>query len=113
MATQVLDTAALEQLDAVIKGEVITADRHDYDDAREVFNRLIDRRPGAIVRCKDPADVIACVEVARANALEVAVRGGGHAVSGAAVCDGGLVIDLTMMKRVIVDPLTRTARVQG
>ena len=62
MATQVLDTAALEQLDAVMKGPVITPDRHGYDEARKVFNAAIDRRPGVIVQCLDPHDVIACIE---------------------------------------------------
>src|SRR6059058_3068335 len=113
MATHVLDSAAAEQLDAVIKGQVITPGHEDYDEARKIFNRMIDRHPGAIVRCKDPSDVIACVEVARAGAVEVAIRSGGHAVNGSALCDGGIVIDLTGMRRIRVDPQARTVSVQA
>ena len=113
MATHVLDSAAAEQLDAVIKGQVITPGHEDYDEARKIFNRMIDRHPGAIVRCKDPSDVIACVEVARAGAIEVAIKSGGHAVNGSALCDGGIVIDLSSMRRIKVDPQARTASVQA
>ena len=73
----------------------------------------IDRRPGLIVRCRDTADVIASVNFARANDVLVAVRGGGHNVAGRALCDDGLVIDLSRMRSVHVDPATRTVRVQG
>jgi hypothetical protein len=85
-------------------GQLLTPDDDGYDDARLVWNGMIDRHPGAIARCVDADDVMAAVRVAREHALLLAVRGGGHNVAGAAVCDGGLVIDLSAMKDVEVDP---------
>src|SRR4051812_30884238 len=113
MATQVLDSAAIEQLQGSVKGEVITPEHEKYDEARTVFNAMVDKRPAAIVRCKDPHDVIAVVELARVRAAEVAVRCGGHGVTGSQLCDDGIVIDLTPMKRITVDPETRTVRAQA
>jgi FAD/FMN-containing dehydrogenase len=94
-------------------GDVIAPGHVGYDDARAVWNGTVDRRPGLIVRCGSTADVAAAVRFARARDLEIAVRGGGHNVAGTAVCDGGIVIDLSAMRAVIVDPVERTARVQG
>jgi FAD/FMN-containing dehydrogenase len=91
-------------------GELIGPDQPNYDDARKVWNGLIDRRPWIIARCTKAADVAAAVRFARERQLTVAVRGGGHNVAGTAVCDGGLVIDLSPMKRISIDPLTRTAQ---
>jgi len=85
----------------------------DYDAARAIQNGLIDRRPGLIVRCSGTADVIEAVTFARAHGLLLAVRGGGHNVAGNAICDGGLVIDLSLMRAVHIDAGTRTVRVQG
>ncbi|WP_336343221.1 FAD-binding oxidoreductase [Halalkalicoccus ordinarius] len=85
----------------------------DYDDARAVWNGMIDKRPALIARCRGVADVITAVNFARENDLLVAVRGGGHNVAGTAVCDGGLVIDLSEMRGVRVDPEARTAWVQA
>jgi FAD/FMN-containing dehydrogenase len=84
-----------------------------YEETRQVWNGLIDRRPALIARCTGAADVIDAVNFARDNNLLVSVRGGGHNVAGAAVCDGGIMIDLSLMRGVHVDAQTRTARAQG
>jgi FAD/FMN-containing dehydrogenase len=95
------------------RGVLITPDHRDYDDARAVWNGAVDRRPRLIARCRGTADVAAAVRFARDCDLEVAVRGGGHNVAGTAVCDDGIVIDLSVMRAVSVDPVERTALVQG
>ena len=95
------------------RGEVIAPDHDGYDDARAVWNGTVDRRPRLIARCSGTADVAAAVRFARDRDLEIAVRGGGHNVAGTAVCDDGIVIDLSAMRAVPVDPVGRTARVQG
>jgi FAD/FMN-containing dehydrogenase len=95
------------------RGQLVTADDSGYDDARAVWNGAIDRRPRLIARCSGTADVAAAVRFARDHDLEIAVRGGGHNVAGTAVCDDGIVIDLSAMRAVWVDPVGRTARVQG
>jgi FAD/FMN-containing dehydrogenase len=84
-----------------------------YEEARRIWNGAIDRRPACIARCTGAADVIAAVRLARERDLEVAVRSGGHGVAGHAVCDGGLVIDLSPMKGIRVDPAARTARAEA
>ena len=91
------------------RGDVIVPGDHDYDDARAVWNGTVARRPRLIARCSGTADVAAAVRFARDCALEIAVRGGGHNVAGTAVCDGGMVIDLSAMRAVLVDPADRTA----
>ena len=96
-----------------LRGPLLRPDDAGYDTARRVWNGLIDRRPVLIARCTGVADVIEAVNFARAHDLLVAVRGGGHGVAGPAVCDGGLVIDLTPMKGIQVDPEARTARAQA
>ncbi len=95
------------------RGDVIVPDHADYEDVRAVWNGRIDRRPRLIARCSGTADVAAAVRFARDRDLEIAVRGGGHNVAGTAVCDGGIVIDLSAMRSVYVDPTDRTAVVQG
>jgi FAD/FMN-containing dehydrogenase len=95
------------------RGDVITPEHHEYDRARAVWNGTVDRRPKVIARCSGTADVAAAVRFARDRDLEVAVRGGGHNVAGTAVCDDGIVIDLSAMRAVSVDPVERTALVQG
>jgi FAD/FMN-containing dehydrogenase len=85
----------------------------DYDEARRVWNGAIDRRPALIARCGGADDVAAALRLARERGLEVAVRGGGHGVAGWAVCDDGLVIDLSAMRGVSVDPGARVARAEG
>jgi len=93
-----------------IAAHVIRPDDPGYDDARAVFNAMIDRRPLAIVRCRDALDVAAGIRYARDHDLVLSVRGGGHGVAGNAVCDGGIMLDLSSMKDVTVDPAERTAR---
>jgi FAD/FMN-containing dehydrogenase len=100
-------------LRAALRGEVIDRSHADYDEARRVWNGLIDRHPAVIARCASTADVVEAVRVARRNRPVVSVRGGGHQVAGSAVCDDGLVIDLSTMKGVHVDPVARTARAQA
>ena len=95
------------------RGQLIAAGHADYDTARAVWNGAVDRRPRLIARCGGTADVAAAVRFAREQALEIAVRGGGHNVAGTAVCDDGIVIDLSAMRAVWVDPVGRSARVQG
>jgi FAD/FMN-containing dehydrogenase len=113
MATQVLDNTALEQLAGSVKGKVFTPGTDGYDEARTVFNAMVDKRPAAIVKCVDPHDVIAAIELARVRAAEVSVRSGGHGVTGSQISHGGIVIDLTEMKRITVDPEARVVRAQG
>src|SRR5512145_1801322 len=95
------------------RGRLISPDHAEYDIARAVWNGAIDRRPRLIARCVGTADVVAAVRFARDHDLEIAIRGGGHNVAGTAVCDDGIVIDLSAMRAVLVDPAGRTARVQG
>jgi FAD/FMN-containing dehydrogenase len=109
----VVGLAAVEQLRRSVRGQVLRPEDAGYETGRKVWNGMIDRRPALIVRCSGTADVVAAVNFARAQNLPVAVRGGGHNVAGNAVCDGGLVIDLSLMNSVRVDPERRLARVCG
>jgi len=94
-------------------GQLIGPGHLAYEEARRVHNGLIDRRPSVIARCRGAADVVAALAFGRANGLEIAVRGGAHNVGGRATVDGGLVIDLSLMKGIHVDPRSRVARAQG
>jgi FAD/FMN-containing dehydrogenase len=96
-----------------ISGEVIAARTAGYDDARRVWNGLIDRRPLAVVRCGGPADVIQAIQFARSEGLPLSVRGGGHNVAGSSICDRGVVIDLSSLREVTVDAGARRAAVGG
>ncbi|MDP9368989.1 MAG: FAD-binding oxidoreductase [Chloroflexota bacterium] len=108
-----LDPAAVDRLATALRGTIIQPGDPNYDEARKVYNAMIDRRPALIARCHDAADVIAAVTFARDQGLLVAVRGGGHNGAGLGVCDDGIVLDLSLMKGVRVDPIRRTARVAG
>jgi FAD/FMN-containing dehydrogenase len=108
-----LDEAAVEAFRAMVRGAVFRPGDEGYDDARRIWNGMIDRRPRLIVWCTGVADVIDAVNFAREQGLLVAVRGGAHSAAGHATCDGGIVIDLTPMKGVRVDPVARTVRAQG
>lgn len=96
-----------------IRGEVILPQDTDYDESRKVYNAMIDKRPGMIVKCVDAADVISCVNYGRENDLLIAIRGGGHNGGGLGICDDGLVIDLSGIKFVRVDTANNTVRVGG
>jgi FAD/FMN-containing dehydrogenase len=106
-------TIDLADLEAGFRGRLIGPESDDYDDARRVWNGAIDRRPGCIARCSGVADVVEAVRFGRERGLTLAVRGGGHSIPGHSVCDDGLVIDLSPMQGVWIDPGARVARVQG
>jgi FAD/FMN-containing dehydrogenase len=110
---QTLDEAALSDLRAGLRGDLIVPSDEHYDAARAVYNGMIDRRPALIARCVDVADVMAAVDFARVHRLTLAIRGGGHNGGGLGTCDDGLVIDLSQMKGTHVDPVARTVRVAG
>ena len=99
-------------LAARLRGQLFYPGEPDYDQARKVWNAMIDRRPALIVRAKGAADVMAAVAFAREHGLEIAIRGGAHNVAGNAVCDHGLMLDLSAMTSIRVDPAQRTARVE-
>jgi hypothetical protein len=105
-----MSESAIAKLKDTVRGQVIRPEDPGYDAARTLPNAMIDRRPALIARCAGAADVIACVRFARDNEVLVSVRGGGHSVAGKSACDGGLVIDLSTMKGMRVDPGSRTAR---
>jgi FAD/FMN-containing dehydrogenase len=108
MATRTISTLA-----DGFAGELLGPGDAGYDEARKVWNGAIDRRPALIARCAGVPDVVAALDHARERDLLVAVRGGGHSVAGQAVCDDGIVIDLSPMRGIAVDPRARTARAQG
>ena len=111
--SMVLDEAMVHGFKTSLRGPLLRPGDAGYDDARHVWNGMIDRRPALIVRCTGVADVITAVQFARTHNLLVAVRGGGHNVAGHAVYDGGLMIDLSRMKGLRVDPIRRTAHAQA
>jgi FAD/FMN-containing dehydrogenase len=102
----------IEELAEVASGQVITAGEADYDEGRSVWNGRFDRRPAAIIRCREADDVKAAVDFARRRGLRLAVKGGGHSNAGHSTIEDGLLIDLSLMKGVEVDPHSKTARVQ-
>lgn len=108
-----VSTEVADKLAAGFGGDVIRPNDPSYEECRRVWNGSIDRRPGLIARCAGVADVIAAVKVAREAGIRVAVRSGGHSFPGLSVCDDGMVIDLSLMKGIRVDPKARTARVQA
>jgi FAD/FMN-containing dehydrogenase len=103
---------ALDAFRAAFRGPLLLPTDPGYDDARSLWNAMIDRRPGMIARATGTADVVAAVRFAREHGLLSSVKGGGHNIAGLAVCDGGLMIDCSLMKGVWIDPAARTARAQ-
>src|SRR3977135_4000679 len=106
-------TLTLDKLREQVRGEVIAPDDDGYELARRVHNAMIDRRPSVVVRPANAGDVMAAVDFARESPPALAARGGGHSVPGFGTCDGGVVIDLSRMRSVRVDPAKRTARAEG
>jgi len=113
MPTPKLDDNSIQQLKATLRGRIIEPTDKDYDDARKVYNAMIDKKPRLIVRCVDVADVIASVNFARENTLLLAIRSGGHNAGGLGIADDALVIDLAPIKYTRVDPAARTVTVGG
>lgn len=110
--TTTVNAAEIEALAARLRGSVLEPGQAAYDEARSVWNAMIDRRPGLIVRCAGASDVISSVRFAREHSLLVSVRGGGHNIAGSAVSEGGLLIDLSQMKSVRVDPAAQRAWIE-
>ncbi len=108
---QTLEESAIAGLRAGLRGELVQPDDRGYDEVRKVHNGMIDKRPALIARAADAADAISAVNFARDNGMLLAVRGGGHSGAGLGTNDGGLVIDLSPMRGVRVDPAVRTVRV--
>ncbi len=111
--TERTNTAPYTELAAALRGELICATDPGYDEARAVYNAMIDKYPDAIARCRDTADVVACVGFAREHDVEISVRSGGHNAAGLGVADGALVIDLSLMRSTTVDPQQHTVRVDA
>ncbi|MDH3605311.1 MAG: FAD-dependent oxidoreductase, partial [Candidatus Tectomicrobia bacterium] len=108
-----LDEAVVDTFRANLHGALICPEDATYEQARKVWNGMIDKRPAMVARCTGVADVVAAVNFARTHDLLVAIRCGTHNAAGHATCDGGLVIDLTPMKGIRVDPVNRRAHAQG
>jgi FAD/FMN-containing dehydrogenase len=108
-----LEPNAAADLRARLRGALLGPGEPGYDEARALWNAMIDRRPALIARCLGVADVVTCVNFARERGLTLSVKGGGHNISGLAACDGGLMLDMSLMRGVWVDPTARTAHVQA
>ena len=108
-----IEESSIANLQNGLRGELIQRGNESYDEARTLYNAMIDKHPALIARCADVADVIAAVNFGRENDLLLAIRGGGHNGAGLGMCDNGLVIDLLSMKGISVDPVARTVRVEG
>ena len=111
--TAVIEESVVAGLQARMRGELIQPGDESYDEARKIWNGMIDKKPALIARCASVADVVASVNFARENGILLAVRGGGHNVAGTAIADGGLVVDLSPMKGVRVDAERHTVRAEG
>ena len=107
-----ISSDVLLEFTSKIGGEVMRKGDPGYDDARRIWNGMVDRSPALIVRCTGSADVVQAIAFARQHQLLLAVRSGGHNIAGNAVCEGGLMIDLSAMTAVRVDPVAKTARVE-
>ena len=108
----VLKSADIEDFRGRLRGHLLLAGEEGYESARLIWNRAFDRKPALVTRCAGAADVIEAVKFARAQGLLTAVRSGGHSLSGQSMCDGGLIIDLSLMNGIRIDPLAKTARIE-
>ena len=108
-----LNEKSIEEFKSVIRGKIILPGDSDYEDARKVYNGMISKKPGMIVKCVDAADVIMSVNFARENKMLLSIRGGGHNAGGLGICDDGLVVDLSMIKYTRVDPVAKTVEAGG
>lgn len=108
-----LPSAAVEELSSTFRGEIILPETDGYEAARKIWNGMFDRKPAMIARCVGTSDVVQAVKFARNQNLLISVKGGGHNSAGNAVCDDGIMIDLSLMRRVNVNPAAKTARVDG
>ena len=108
-ATKTMTATTLATLRGKLRGNAVLPGEEGYDSARTIWNAMIDRRPGLVVRCLGAADVMLAVRFARDEGLLLSVRGGGHNIAGNAVCEGGLLIDLSLMKSVQIDPPSATS----
>ena len=111
--TTVLGDDAVSALRDRLRGPLLSPDDDGYDAARTIWNAMIDRRPALIARCAGAADVIAAVSFARQHDLLISVKGGGHNVAGISVCEDGLMLDLSLMKGIRVDPAARTVQAES
>jgi FAD/FMN-containing dehydrogenase len=112
-AEAILNKASVKDFAASLRGSVLLADSDGYEKARSIWNGMFDKRPALIAQCSGPADVMSSLAYARDNNLLLAVRAGGHSISGKSSCEGGMMIDLTQMNSVRVDPARQTARVES
>jgi len=108
-----LDPTLVQGLRAGLRGPVLAASDPGYDETRAIWNAMIDRRPALIARCLGVSDVLACVRFARQHSLALSMRGGGHNIAGLALAEGGLLVDMSLMRGVWLDPASRVARAQG
>jgi len=112
-SSRVLGEATLAELRTRMLGSMVSPGDSGYEDARQIWNRAIDRHPVLVLRCSGVADVISGLQFACSEGLPVAIRGGGHSIAGFSTCDGGVVLDLSAMAAVRVDPRNRRAFAQG
>jgi FAD/FMN-containing dehydrogenase len=112
-AQAAIEGSEIEEFRTNFRGMVLFADDAGYDASRAVWNGMFDRKPAIIARCAETRDIVNAVNFARENRLLLSVKGGGHNSAGSAACDGGLMLDLSPMRRVTVDPQEKTARVDG
>ena len=108
-----LTTVSVDQLQTSLRGRLVQPGDPNYDEVRKLYNAMIDKRPALIVQCRDVADVISAVNFGRDNHMEIAIRSGGHHGAGLSLVDDGLVIDLSPMKGIRVDPQAKTVRAQA